>query len=138
MRNWIVILGLFSSCTSSIKLDSVDYETLFNDGNSKVWLINKVVYNDAVISPLKTKDKDILTFFEDGTCQQISLKEIGRMPPETALYYLNSRGRDILLIFDNYTAEYDLDYITEDSLLLVPTKDSEVQATLQLTPFKKL
>ena len=129
---------LLSACTSNIELDSVDYETLFNDGNSKVWTINKVVYNDAIISPIRTIDKDLLTFYNDGTCQQIPMKEIGRTHPKKASYYLNSRGKDILIIFEKFTAEYNLVYLTEDSILLEPTPDSETQFTMQLVPFQKL
>jgi len=126
------------SCTSGIPLKSVDYETLFTDGNSKVWLINKVVFNGAIISPINNADKDVLIFYANGHANQIATKEIGRIVPLKAHFHLNSRGRLLQLEFKDFYSEYKLPYITEDSILLQPTSDSETKFSMQLIPFAEL
>jgi len=119
-------------------MKSVDYSTLFNDGNSKVWLVNKVVMGNAVVSPFKNYDKDLMIFHKGGRCDFIAMKDITRKSPQKADYFLNSRKHKISIEFAEFEMEFHLAYITEDSILMNPTHDSEYPYSIQLIPFQEL
>ena len=126
------------SCTSGISLDSVDYETLFNDDNTKVWLVNKVYLKNAVISPSKNYEKNLMIFYKGGDCEFIPMKDITRKSPQRAKYFLNSRMKKISIKFEEYTMMFTLPYLTEDSILMEPIKESDYEFGLQLIPFQRL
>lgn len=126
------------SCTAGVNLHSVDYETLFNDDNTKVWLVNKVYLKNAVISPSKNSDKNLMIFYKGGDCDFIPMKDITRKSPQRAKYYLNSRKKKISIEFDDYTMDYTLPYLTEDSILMKPTVESDYEYGIQLIPFQRL
>ena len=126
------------SCTAGVSLNSVDYETLFNDDNTKVWLVNKVYLKNAVISPSKNYEKNLMIFYKGGDCDFIPMKDITRKPPQRAKYILNSRKKKISIEFQDYSMDFSLAYLTEDSIMMKPTTDSVYEYGIQLIPFQRL
>jgi hypothetical protein len=136
MRKLIYILPLIAfSCTTGISLVSVDYGSLFNDSNSKVWLVNKHVVDNANITPIKLYDKEIMIFHNNGVVDCIALKDITRKKTRKGQYVLDSENRTMKIEFKNDQIwDLDLSYITEDSILMEPTKSSDINITVQLKP----
>ena len=123
-KRWFLVLPiLLAACSGGVNLKSVDYYHLFNDSNSKVWLVNKVIVDNAVISPSYKYDKDIFVFHENRNCDYIALKDITRKNPKKGDYVLDSEDRNIKIEFDNNQIwDLDLIYLTEDSILMEPTE----------------
>ncbi|MDX2361319.1 MAG: hypothetical protein QNK23_10965 [Crocinitomicaceae bacterium] len=135
----ILIFIILTACTSGVHLESVNYNDLFHDGNSKVWLVNKVMVNNAVISSVKNSDKHVLIFHENNACEYIAMKDITRKSPERGYFILNSELRTVYIEFeDDHRWEFTIAYIEEDSILLEPTSTSDANFTIQLTPFPEL
>ena len=123
------------SCSTGISLDSVDYGSLFDDSNSKVWLVNKHMVDNANITPVNFYDKEIMIFHKSGVVDCIALKEITRKKPRKGQYVLDSRNRTMKIEFeDDQIWDLDLSYITEDSILMEPTKNSDINIAVQLKP----
>jgi hypothetical protein len=136
MRKLIYTIPLIAfSCSTGITLDSVDYGSLFDDSNSKVWLVSKQIVDNADISPIQTYDKDIMVFHKGGVVDYIALKDITRKKPRKGQYVLDSQNRTMKIEFENGRIwDLDLSYITEDSILMEPTKNSDLNIAVQLKP----
>lgn len=135
----LIIACILSACTTGVSLESVDYNYLFNDNNSKVWLVNKVLVDNAVVSPANTADKDIMVFHTSLYVDYIPLKDLTRKPPAKGDYRLNSKEKTLNIEFsngDNWM--FNLVYLTEDSILMEPAKGSDFKMSIQLKPFPEL
>ena len=138
-RIYLIFPLIFAGCTTGISMDSVDYYSLFNDSNSKVWLVNKVIIENADIAPVTNTDKDIMVFHVNGNCDYIALKDVTRKSPRKGYYYLNSNERTMVIDFRNKESwDLKLSYLTEDSVLMEPTRNSDIQIAVQLIPFPEL
>lgn len=140
MRRTLLLFPIcLFSCSTGITLESVDYNTLFHDSNSKVWLVNKVIIDNANIAPFNKNDKDIMVFHDSGYCDYIALKDVTRKRPRKGYYFLNSKDRTMSIEFDDDKSwELELSYLTEDSVLMQPMKNSDIQIAIQLIPFPEL
>ena len=140
MRRMLVYIGLVvSSCTAGITMDSVDYDHLFNDSNSKVWIVNKVLVDNAVVSPKDAYNKDVMIFYDSWNLDYLALKDITRKPPRKGEYFLDSDARTMRIEFsDEQVWDLDLVYLTEDSILLEPRKGSDIKMAIQLKPLPEL
>lgn len=135
----IFISILLSACTTGVDLQSVDYTTLFTDSNSKVWIINKVIIQEANISPIKSENKDLLIFHHNGHCDLIPMKDLTRKPVRKGTFILDSKKRELIIDFqDNKSWEFDIPYITEDSVLLNAKENSKTPFSIQIKPFPEL
>jgi len=138
LRNLIVISLLLSACTTGVELESVDYTSLFTDSNSKVWIVNKTIIQEANIAPVKNENKDIIIFHHNGHCNLIPMKDLTRKPVRKGIFYLDSKKRELMIDFDNEKSwVFDIPYITEDSVLL-NAKEKSTPYSLQIKPFPEL
>ncbi|MDP4798413.1 MAG: hypothetical protein NWR50_06060 [Crocinitomicaceae bacterium] len=140
MKKQLFILSfIFSACTTGVELESVDYTTLFTDSNSKVWIVNKMLLQDANIAPIKNEGKDILIFHHNGHCDLIAMKDLTRKPVRKGSFTLDSKKRLMSIIFDDREHwNFEIPYITEDSVLLNATKKSDIPYSIQIKPFPEL
>lgn len=139
MKKGLLIGALIlSSCTTGIELESVDYTSLFTDSNSKVWIVNKMLLQDANIAPLKHENKDLLIFHHNGHCDLIPMKDLTRKPVRKGVFNLDSKKRLMTIQFDDKKWCFTVPYITEDSVLLNVTEKSEIPYSIQIKPFPEL
>ena len=134
----ISIVVLFSSCTSGIDFKNVNYNNLFHDDNSKVWIVNKVVYEGAVISSNSYLDKDVFVFHKNGVCDFVSFKNLGSGKSKKGKFVIDSKHKKMRIEFKDESWIYNLYYLYEDSISLKPTEKSDSQLGLQLKPFMEL
>lgn len=135
----IGIVLLCAACTTGVDLHEVNYEHLFHDSNSKVWLVNKVMVGNAVVSPELMYDKDILIFHSNGHINFLPMRELTRSVGMRGFFILKSEERQLILDLDNTGRWiFNLEYLTEDSILMVPTTKSDTNISLQLIPFPEL
>jgi hypothetical protein len=140
MRKGIVFFIIaFTSCVETVNLSAVDYHFLFNDANSKVWIVNKVILNDENVAPFNDLDKDLMVFHKSHVIDIIPLKDIMRTSPRKGSYNLDSKEKTLSIQFrDKDEWSFNLEYITEDSILMIPRHASQLQYSIQLKPFPEL
>lgn len=120
-------------------MNEVNYEHLFHDSNSKVWLVNKVMVGNAVVSPEPLYDKEILIFHSSGNINLLPMRDLTRAVGERGFFILKSKERQLILELDRSGRWiFDLEYLTEDSILMVPGAKSDTNISLQLIPFPEL
>lgn len=130
---------ILSACTTGVDLQSVDYTSLFTDSNSKVWIINKVIIQNANISPIKNENKDIIIFHNNGHCDIIPMKDLTRKPVRKGTFILDSKKRELTIDFkDDKFWDFDIPYITEDSVLLNAKENFKTPFSIQIKPFPEL
>lgn len=136
MRRLIYVLPIIAySCSTGISLNSVDYKTLFDDSNSKAWLVSKQVVDNADITPFHFNDKEIMVFHKRGVVDCIALKDITRKAPRKGKFTLDSQKRTMLIEFNNDQLwKLNLAYITEDSIMMEPARGSDINIAVQLKP----
>lgn len=139
MRFSIGIFCVLTSCTLGVDLESVDYTSLFTDSNSKVWIVHKMMLENANIAPLNNEGKEIIIFHQNGRCNLIPMKDLTRKEVRRGVFELNSKKRTLTIDFDdNKSWEFDIPYLTEDSILLNATESSEIPYSIQIKPFPEL
>lgn len=135
MRKLLLFAIVLGSCTTGLELKSVDYGHLLNDSNSKVWLVNKTMIENAVISPVLNIDKDVLIFYRSGHFRYVPYRQLSEMKGQKGFYFLNSEERTLDLEFDNNGKwKFSLPYLTEDSILLQNAMNSDSAISLQIIP----
>jgi len=125
-------------CTSGVSLKSVDYNVLFHDSNSKVWMINKIVEKGINMAPAGNWNKDLIVFHSNGNVNLLPMKAMGHAAPRKGEYYLNSENRTMEIEFKDAHWDMDLSYITEDSVLMTSARKSDVNFSIQLVPLPEL
>ena len=128
---FLVILG---SCSAGVDMRPVKFDNLFNDGNSKVWMINKMIVNKANVTSSEDHKKELLIFYINGNVQYLPMQDLGEQHGQVGSYILHSDDKKITLYFDEATWEFELIEIEEDSVYMAPTDNSEVQFSIQIVP----
>lgn len=134
---FLFIVGL-TACSTDSELKPVPYDYLINDGNSKVWMIEQMIVNKSNISSQRDDEKELIIFYQSGKFQYIPLKQLGHKNGRTGEYFLSSQDNELKMYFNENIWEFKLEEVSEDSIYLVPTKESDVDFSLQLVPLKEI
>jgi hypothetical protein len=142
MRKVIQILAftlLASACSTGVELKGVNYGSLFHDGNSKVWMIDRVLIGKKDFSPPERRNKDIIIFFENGKCQFQPINTLGDIQGRKGEYSVFSNEKIITLYFDKAEKwEFELASIKDNEIVLKPTNNSDLKYKLILIPLPEL
>lgn len=129
---------LLVSCTQGLNLKNVNLGPLFNDGNSKVWMVDKEIKGKVNIAPFNYDQKRAIVFYSSGMFRYTSMKDLGNRSTadEKGDYLIDSEKRILTMYFKgDVTWEYSLIHVTEDSIYMEPTKKSTSDLTLKLSPY---
>lgn len=141
MRFGLLFLGSFlimNACTTGYPLKSVDYNDLFTDESSKVWVVNRFVVEGVDVAQYDTWSKDALIFHNNGTVDYISLKAIGNKAPKKAKFYLDSESKEITIDFKDQIWMCDLTSIQANKIVMKTTSRSDAQFTMEIVPLPEL
>ena len=137
MRNLLVILsaGTLFGCTSGFDLNAVKVDNLFHDSNSKVWIMNQHIVDSVNIAPYRWSEKNLVIFFNTGKVYFTPVKALGEQPPLVGTFYIDSDEKRMDIYVDKQNWILQMPYITEDSVMLLHTKKSEIKQDFQIKPF---
>ncbi|MES2799611.1 MAG: hypothetical protein V4638_06315 [Bacteroidota bacterium] len=140
MKLFALSLGLLllTSCIDNNEFHAVNYESLFNDGNSKVWMLNKVMVGDKNFAPKLPNDKDIVIFYNSGKCYFQALKKLGTQAGKKGEYSVYSSDKKITLYFQNEKWDFKIVSMEENKVILAPTKESDLSYKLEIIPLPEL
>lgn len=128
----------FGSCTNGIDLDVVFYDSLLNDNNSKVWVVNSFVVGGMDVSNPILSEKNIIVFHANNTVNMLPMKGIGSSNPKRGRYILDSKNKELVIDFGDSQWDLDINYITEDSIYFSTKEKVENKFGFQIIPFPKL
>lgn len=119
-------------------MKSINYAPLFHDGNSKVWMLEKVITGEKNYAPKLRSDKDIIIFYESGNCNFQPLKTLGDLPGKKGVYSLYSDEKTLTIYFKNEKWDFNMKTLSENKIILEPTKKSDLKYKLELIPLPEL
>ena len=131
-------LVVLSSCTTGVKMKAVNLGPLFHDSNSKVWMVDKVIAEKKNYAPRINMEKDVIIFYETGKCLYQPMHTLGDFVGKKGEYSLFSEDKTLSLYYPNERWDFKIDAISEDTIVLKPTKDSDLNYTMVLVPFPEL
>jgi len=130
----LLFLISLGSCTSSVEMRPVMFDNLLHDGNSKVWMINKMIVNKSNVTATHDSQKELLIFYVNGSVQYLPMQDLGRQHGQVGSYILHSEEKTLTLYFEEAIWDFNLKEIEEDSIYMTPNKKSEVQFSIQIIP----
>ena len=129
---------VLTGCTTGVKLKAVNLGPLFQDSNSKVWMVDKVVADKKNYAPRINSEKDVIVFYETGKCMYQPMKTLGDFPGKRGEYSLFSEDKTLSLYYPNERWDFKIEAISEDTIVLEPLKTSDLKYTMVLVPFPEL
>lgn len=135
---FLVLTVLIVSCSSNADLIAVNKHALLTDNNSKVWLVDKVIVGTKNFAPLINSQKDILIFYDNGHCAYQNISRLGDYPAKKGDFSLYADDSSLFLHFQNETWRFRYQQLSEDTISLLPEKNSDLNYQLILVPFPEL
>lgn len=136
--NWIIILFVLTGCSRGIELRPISLAPLFNDSNSKIWIVDEVNSGNKNFAPKINIEKDVVIFYKNGKCVFQSMKTIGDIEGKRGEYSLYSDEKSISLFFANERWEFKIDVQSQDKIVLTPTEKSDIKYQLVIIPFPEI
>lgn len=110
IRSILSILFLFIvlfACIQESELKPIVPESLIHSNSSKIWILDTVIKNDSIISPMLLSHKTTLTFFEDGEIFFQTYKNLGSTQGIKGRYTITIPSDSILhLSFSENDSKY--------------------------------
>jgi hypothetical protein len=130
---------LLTACSTGIDLKTINYGSLFHDGNSKVWMVDQVIVDKKNYAPSRPQEKDVVIFYENGKCSYQPLQSLGSVNGKKGEYSVFSAEKLLVLYFkDAEKWEFDLEKLEENKIVLKPTNNSDLKYTLVLIPLPEI
>ncbi|MDP4684773.1 MAG: hypothetical protein NWS40_08800 [Crocinitomicaceae bacterium] len=133
-----VFVAVLASCSTGVQLKPVDLGTLFHDGNSKVWLVDKVIIDRQNFAPKQAADKDAFIFYSTSKCSFQPLKTMGDFSSKNGEFSVYSNEKLLTVYFKKEVWEFKLASLSDNKIVLKPTKKSDLKYTLVLIPLPEL
>jgi len=127
-----------ASCSTGVNLKPVDLGSLFHDGNSKVWLVDKVIIDNQNFAPKQAADKDAFIFYSTSKCSFQPLKTLGDFSSKNGEYSVYSDEKMLTVYFKKELWEFNISSFKDNRIVLKPTRKSDLKYTLVLIPLPEL
>ena len=128
---------LFSSCTTGVSLIENDFSSLLHDGNSKVWMIKELNSNGSDFAK-KGDIRDLLIFYENGTCILQSTAEIATQTGQKATFKANFAQKSLSISFPKEKWDFVVEIKSDNDIHLKPVKGSKTNFSMTLVPLPEL
>jgi hypothetical protein len=135
----LLLLGLIlSACATGVPTDKIDFTYAFCDGNSKVWMLQKVKSGAVLIKENLDLGGEFLIFYLSGKVVKGKLKDLSSNKGTIGSYTLDNENGFVTIEFPNEKWTYLFEFSYEDRMILSPTIESDLTYTLELVPFPEL
>lgn len=140
MKNCIalLIIGIITGCSSGVELKPISLAPLFNDSNSKLWVIDEVNSGNKNFAPKINVEKDVVIFYQNGKCVFQPMNTLGDLEGKRGQYSLYSDENSISLFFAQEKWEFKIQVQSPDRIILNPTGKSDIKYQLVLIPFPEI
>lgn len=133
-----LFIGIISGCSRGVELRPISLAPLFNDSNSKIWIINEVNSGNKNFAPKINIEKDIVIFYQNGKCIFQPMNTIGNLEGKRGEYSLYPDENLISLFFAQEKWEFNINVQSENKIILNPTSKSDIKYQLVLIPFPEI
>ena len=134
----LLIVGIITSCSSAVELKPISLAPLFNDLNSKVWVIDEVNSGNKNFAPKINVEKDVVIFYQSGKCIFQPMNTLGDLEGKRGQYSLYSDENLISMFFAQEKWEFKINVQSQNKIILNPTEKSDIKYQLVLIPFPEI
>jgi hypothetical protein len=134
---YLFILLLFYSCTTGVSLIENDFSSLLHDGNSKVWMIKELESNGSDFAK-KGEIRDLLIFYENGTCILQSTAEIANQTGQRASFKANFAQKTLSITFPKEKWDFKVEIKADNEIHLKPIQGTKTNFSMTLIPLPEL
>jgi hypothetical protein len=130
-----LLVSLLSACTGSVRTDTVDFTQGFTDGNSKVWMVEKIISPDGAVLMKQNLQQDIYVFYQSGNCLLTNLQKLASGKGIHGTMEFDHEKQYVTMIFPQEKREFEFEFTNENQLILYPLEGSDYTNAMELIPF---
>jgi hypothetical protein len=134
---YLILFILASSCTTGVSLIENDFSSLLHDGNSKVWMIKELNSNGSDFAK-KGEIRDLLIFYENGTCILQSTAEIANQTGQRASFKANFAQKTLSITFPKEKWDFKVEIKADNEIHLKPIQGTKTNFSMTLVPLPEL
>ena len=134
---YLILFILASSCTTGVSLIENDFSSLLHDGNSKVWMIKELNSNGSDFAK-KGEIRDLLIFYENGTCILQSTAEIANQTGQRASFKANFAQKILSITFPKEKWDFKVEIKADNEIHLKPIQGTKTNFSMTLVPLPEL
>jgi hypothetical protein len=134
---YLILFILASSCTTGVSLIENDFSSLLHDGNSKVWMIKELNSNGSDFAK-KGEIRDLLIFYENGTCILQSTAEIANQTGQRASFKANFAQKTLSITFPKEKWDFIVEIKSDNEIHLKPIQGTKTNFSMTLVPLPEL
>jgi hypothetical protein len=135
----VFFLVLFmSACATGVPTEKIDFSYAFCDGNSKVWMLQKVRNGDVIVEENLDLGGEFLIFYLSGKVLKGNLKDISEEKGKIGTYSIDNENGYLTIEFPLESWDFSFEFSYENRLVLYPTTNSDIVQTLELVPFPEM
>ena len=101
-------------------------------------MIDEVITNGKNYAPIENTDKDVIVFYDSGTCMFQSMKSLGEIQGRMGEYSIYSEEGTLSIFFKNERWDFTIKNMNDIRIELVPMKKSAFKYSLVLIPFPEI
>jgi hypothetical protein len=133
--SFLLFLSLLSACSGSVRTDTVDFTQGFTDGNSKVWMVEKIISPDGAVLMKQNLQQDIYVFYQSGNCLLTNLQKLASGKGIHGTMEFDHEKQYVTMIFPQEKREFEFEFTNENQLILYPLEGSDYTNAMELIPF---
>jgi hypothetical protein len=134
---YLILFIVASSCTTGVSLIENDFSSLLHDGNSKVWMIKELNSNGSDFAK-KGEIRDLLIFYENGTCILQSTAEIANQTGQRASFKANFAQKTLSITFPKEKWDFIVEIKSDNEIHLKPIQGTKTNFSMTLVPLPEL
>jgi hypothetical protein len=130
----LLLVGLlFCACTLDVELKPLNSTAIFNDGNSKMWLVEHLWIKERDYAHPNRNQKDIITFYSSGKCSVQKLNTFGDEKGDIVDYRVV--GKKVLVLSGKGKVwKFRITKLSEDNIELTPMKGTDFKYVMKIVP----
>ena len=128
-----LILYIISSCTLDVELKPLNSTAIFNDGNSKMWLVEHLWIKQRDYANPDRNKKDIITFYASGRCAVQKINTFGNEKGDVVDYKVIDK-KIVILSGKGKVWKFKITKLSEGNIELTPMKGTSFKYIMNLVP----
>lgn len=130
---FISLVLFFGSCTLDVELKPLNSSAIFNDGNSKMWMVEHLWIKQRDYAHPDRNKKDIITFYASGRCAVQKLNTFGDERGDVVDYKVIDK-KILILNGKGKVWKFKITKLSEDNIELTPMKGTSFKYIMNLVP----
>jgi hypothetical protein len=131
--SFFLFLYFITSCTLDVELKPLNSSAIFNDGNSKMWLVEHLWIKERDYAHPNRNKKDIITFYASGRCAVQKINTFGNEKGDVVDYKVIDK-KIVILSGKGKVWKFKVTKLSEENIELTPMKGTSFKYIMNLVP----